>query len=170
MCSLQKKRTYWHGGPTGAHPRLSFVGPDSLTLLNQTKKKRNLQISQTVCSVRLMGTSQFLFKISLWDRRGYRWSVTDESGDGINLTGGNFFFVSKEESDSLGLSDRDTAASRPRHWVSQKVIQAEGNELKTFHFIACQLLLITVKPLNRFLCFSWTVFCVENMLLWKKWR
>lgn len=46
--------------------------------------------------------------------------MTDESGDGINLTGGNFFFVSKEESDSLGLSDWDTAASHPRHRKSAK--------------------------------------------------
>ena len=42
-------------------------------------------------------------------------SVTDESGNEINLAGGNFSFVSNEESDSLGLSDRDTVASQPRH-------------------------------------------------------
>lgn len=38
--------------------------------------------------------------------------MTDESGNKINLTGGVFFFVSKEESDSLGLSEQDSAANR----------------------------------------------------------
>lgn len=52
----------------------------------------------------------YTIKNSLWSYRD-RYSVTDEPDNIINLAGGNFSFMS----DSLGLSDRDTAASEPRH-------------------------------------------------------
>lgn len=52
----------------------------------------------------------------------------------IRLAGGNFTFVSNEESYSLDLSDRDTVTRQPRHRISQtvpEISQAEKNEFRT---------------------------------------